>query len=204
VVAHQGGGTYVADVFGSVLAQPIVSLFASHSKALADYLEFRRELEPIAAGHAAERATDADREILSRVFARMEEAHARADGAEEASLDVDLHNAIVDASHNIVLIQTMRSIYELLAHGVFYNRTVLYGFPGTRDALLDQHRAVYEAVMAGDAEAARTAARAHIGFVEGTMKKLEAHLEREQTSQRRLDTMSRRDDQRGRRTGRGA
>jgi GntR family transcriptional repressor for pyruvate dehydrogenase complex len=204
LVARQGGGTYVANVFGSVFAQPIASLFESHRKALGDYLEFRREVEPIAAGLAAERATDADQQILTRVFARMEAAHARADSTQEASLDVDLHNAIVDASHNIVLIQTLRSIYELLVQGVFYNRAVVYAYPGARDALLDQHRAMYDAVMGGDATLARSAARAHMTYVEGMMKKLEAHLEREQTSQRRLDTMSRRDDQRGRRAGRGA
>jgi GntR family transcriptional repressor for pyruvate dehydrogenase complex len=204
LVARHGGGTFVADLFGSVFAQPIVSLFGTHTKALADYLEFRGRVEPVAAELAAVRATDADREILSRIYGQMKEAHGLNDPDEEARLDVQLHSAIADASHNIVLIQTLRSIYALLVHGVFYNRTVLYGRPGTRDVLLDQHGAIYRAVMAGDADAARTSAHAHIVYVEEMMKDLEEHLTREQTSRRRLEHLIRQEDQQRKRSRRTA
>ena len=191
LVARQGGGTFVADVMRSLFAEPIIPLFAKHAQATTDLLEFRRETEGIAAGHAAERATDADRDILSRIFSAMETAHVEANATREAELDVEFHSAIVDAAHNIVLIQTLRSIYALLREGVFHNRQLLYERPGGRDQLLAQHRKIYEAIVAGDAAGARAAAEAHVDFVAAEREKLETASQREATSLRRLEQLNR-------------
>ncbi|MGI9480833.1 MAG: FCD domain-containing protein [Hyphomicrobiales bacterium] len=191
VVARQGGGTFVADVLGSVFAEPIVNLFATHEKATADYLEYRLEIEAIAARLAAERATDADREILTRIFEAMLAAHQRNDPEEEARLDVELHTAIVDASHNIVLIQSLRSVYGLLRSGVFENRRKLYDGDGARDGLLDQHRALNESIISGDAEAAEKASRNHIAYVQSAHRMAEVSLSRQDISQRRLEQRER-------------
>lgn len=191
LTARQGGGTYVADVMGSVFAEPIVPLFGKHEKATADYLEFRQQVEGIAAGYAAERATAADRAILHKLFCAMEAAHDRQDAEEEAQLDVEFHSAIVDAGHNIVLIQTLRSIYALLKAGVFHNRKLLYENPGARDRLLEQHRAIYLAVCDGDSEAARLAAEQHITFVIAARETAERAHSRRVTSERRLENMER-------------
>lgn len=191
LIARQGGGTFVADVMRSVFAEPIVPLFGKHSKATTDLLEFRREVEGIAASRAAERATDADRDILSRIFGAMEAAHVDADAVREAELDVEFHSAIVDAGHNIVLIQTLRSIYALLREGVFHNRAVLYDRSGGRDQLLSQHRNIFTAILSGDAAAARAAAEAHVDFVSAEREKLETASQREATSLRRLEQLNR-------------
>lgn len=191
LVARQGGGTYVADVMGSVFAEPIVPLFGKHEKATADYLEFRQQVEGIAAQFAAERATEADRTILTKIFAAMEAAHERQDAEEEAQLDVEFHSAIVDAGHNIVLIQTLRSIYALLKAGVFHNRKLLYENPGARDRLLEQHRAIYEAVLKGDADGAKTAAEQHMTYVIAARETAERAQSRQITSGRRLENIER-------------
>jgi GntR family transcriptional regulator, transcriptional repressor for pyruvate dehydrogenase complex len=122
---------------------------------------------------AAKRATSADRDMLSALLASMRTAHERADFAEEAGLDVELHNAIGECAHNIVLLHTLRACYRLLSDGVFYNRSLIYGLPGAREKLLDQHCAIAEAVIAGDAQAARRNAQAHIDFVASAMGEAE-------------------------------
>jgi GntR family transcriptional repressor for pyruvate dehydrogenase complex len=186
LVARQGGGTYVADVMRSVFAEPIIGLFGKHEKATADYLEFRAGIEAMAARWAAMRATEADREILTSIMHKMEQAHTLADPEEEARLDVELHIAVSDASHNIVLIQSLRSIYNLLQHGVFYNRHLLYGYKSGRNDLLAQHRAIYDAVMARGPDAAEAAVRAHMDFVEQAWRESDAEAQREQTAAKRL------------------
>ncbi|MEM8753018.1 MAG: FCD domain-containing protein, partial [Pseudomonadota bacterium] len=55
---------------------------------------------------------------------------------------------------------------ELLRRGVFYNRSVIYAEQNSRDTLLDQHRAIHDAVIAGDAAAARAASEAHLDFIQ--------------------------------------
>ncbi|WP_425088468.1 FadR/GntR family transcriptional regulator [Stappia sp.] len=166
LATRHGGGTFVADVIGTVFSDAVVELVRRHPPAIADYLEYRREIERTTARFAALRATEADREIITRIFRAMEEAHEKADFAEEAELDVEFHSAIGESAHNIVLLHTLRSCYRLLADGVFYNRAQLYRNPGSREQLLCQHRAIYTAVMDGDPEAATKAATAHIDYVE--------------------------------------
>jgi len=169
VATRHGGGTYVADVIGQVFTKPILDLIAGHRKASVDYLEYRREMEGMSADYAARRMTPADRALLDRIMVRMDDAHKRADFAEEAAIDVEFHHAIGECAHNIILLHTLRSCYRLLADGVFHNRLKMFTLPGVRGQLLDQHKAIHAAVTGGDAPAARRAAMDHISFVEETM-----------------------------------
>lgn len=180
------GGTHVADVIGEVFAPPVMDLIAANRKAASDYLEYRRELEGIAAEFAARRATEDDRALLGSIMRRMEEAHARGDFEEEVAIDVEFHNAIGECAHNIVLLHTLRSCYRLLADGVFLSRTLIYRTPAAQEVLLGQHRTIYEAVVAGDADGARQAARDHIDFVERAMNEAERNGEWQRVSRLRL------------------
>ncbi|WEX08469.1 FCD domain-containing protein [Chelativorans sp. AA-79] len=177
LVTRQGGGTQVADVVGEVFAAPMRELIASHPKATADYLEYRREIEAVAAEMAARRATEADKALLSGIVARMKEVHSSGDPDAEAEIDVEFHNAVGECVHNFVLLHTLRSCYRLLAEGVFYSRARIYHLPGARDELLAQHGAIYEAIRDGDPGAARAAAVAHIAYVQ------EASAEAERTGE---------------------
>ena len=169
LVTRHGGGTYVADVTGEIFAKPVMDLIVTHRKATADYLEYRRAMESIAAEFAARRATADDRALLDRIMARMDAAHLKGDLAEDAAIDVEFHTAIGECAHNIVLLHTLRSCYRLLSDGVFHNRLMIFTLPGARDELLAQHRAIHDAVVTGDPEAARTASVRHIDYVERAM-----------------------------------
>ncbi len=68
VDSRHGGGTFVADVVGQIFSKPLIELIGRHHKATQDYLEYRRELEGLTAELAATRATDFDRDILTRVI----------------------------------------------------------------------------------------------------------------------------------------
>ncbi|MDF1606803.1 FCD domain-containing protein [Hoeflea sp. YIM 152468] len=183
---QHGGGTFVADVIGQVFTQPVMELITRHQKATLDYLEYRFEVEGIAAEFAAKRATEADRALLTRIVSAMKVAHQKDDFEEEAVIDVEFHNAIGECAHNIILLHTLRSCYRLLSEGVFYNRALVYNLPGARDKLLAQHIAIYDAVMAADPEAARRAAQAHIDFVARAMRDAERSGDWERVSNLRL------------------
>jgi GntR family transcriptional repressor for pyruvate dehydrogenase complex len=173
IVARAGGGTYVADIVGGVLSPPLFELISRHRSAARDYLEYRREVEGLTAAMAARRARDADRAMLSSIIERMRAAHERVDFDEEAQLDVELHNAIGECAHNIVLLHTLRACYRLLADGVFYNRTLIYGLPGAREKLLAQHARIAEAVIAGDEDGARIRAGEHIDYITAVVDEAE-------------------------------
>jgi len=166
LVVKHGEGTFVASLTGTALSPALIDLFARRPEAFGDYLEFRREVEGFAAFMAAQRATTEDLAIISDILDQMADASAAADAARELQLDVRFHGAIVDATHNTMLVHTMASIYELLARGVFLGRNMGYLDTTRRAVLLEQHRAIGTAILNRDAQAAAAAAEEHINFVE--------------------------------------
>ncbi|NBN79049.1 FCD domain-containing protein [Microvirga tunisiensis] len=187
LVSRPGGGTYVADLIGSVFSEPLVALVARHPAAIEDYLEFRSDVEALAAGRAAERATAADRALLSRIVEAMAAALETDDHATDARLDVEFHQAIGEAAHNMILLHTLRACYRLLETGVYFSQQRLFGHPGARVALLEQHRAILERILARDAVGARQAAVAHIDFVRSALAEAARDSARDAVSSLRLD-----------------
>lgn len=178
LTTRAGAGVFVTEVLGSAFAAPLVELFAKHDEAVMDYLSFRRDMEGLAAERAAVDGTDGDLQVIQTLMDQMEAAHLKRNPADEARLDAEFHLAIIEASHNVIMLHMMRSMYQLLREGVFYNRQVMFRQRATRDTLLEQHRAINAALQARDAEAARGAVEAHLSFVEEALvldRKAEAH-----------------------------
>src|SRR6056297_3219353 len=161
-----GAGIFVADVLGSSFSPALVRLFADHDEAVFDYIAFRRDLEGLAAERAARLASNTDLKVIQAVFDKMEAAHTKHDPDTDARLDAEFHMAIIEASHNVVMLHMLRSMFQLLREGVFYNRQVMFKQRTTRGALLDQHRAINTAIQARDPEAARAAINTHLNYVE--------------------------------------
>ncbi|UWQ17665.1 FadR/GntR family transcriptional regulator [Jannaschia sp. M317] len=160
-----GSGIFVADVLGSAFSPALIRLFSTQEDALDDYIAFRRDMEGLAAARAARKGSDTDLALVDTIFRKMEVAHTKRDPSEEASLDADFHMAIIEASHNVIMLHMMRSMMDLLREGVFYNRSIMFKQRTTRDALLDQHRAINDALQARDSDGSQAAVNAHLSFV---------------------------------------
>ncbi len=186
LTAKPGAGVYVADVLGGAFSPALVDLFSRHDEAVFDYLSFRRDLEGLAAERAARLGSDTDLEVIQTIFNKMEAAHQKRIGDEEAQLDAQFHMAIIEASHNVVMLHMMRSMYDLLRGGVFYNRQVMFKQRTTRSALLDQHRAMNDALQAREPAAARAAVEAHLNYVEKSLRDQEKADRNEEIAQLRL------------------
>jgi len=170
LASKAGAGIYVADVLGSAFSDALIQLFANHDEAVFDYLSFRKDMEGLAAERAARLGSDTDLKVINAVFERMEAAHAKRDPSDEAALDAEFHLSIIEASHNVIMLHMMRSMYQLLREGVFYNRQMMFRQRTTRAALLAQHRAINDALQARDAAGARAAVAAHMDYVEQALR----------------------------------
>jgi len=166
LTSRPGAGVFVADVLGSAFSDALVQLFATHQEAVFDYIAFRRDMEGLAAERAARLASDTDLQVIDAILRKMEQIDARRAPEDEAQLDAGFHMAIIEASHNVVMLHMMRSMFQLLREGVFYNRQIIFRQRTTREALLDQHRAINNALQARDPGAARAAVEAHMSYVE--------------------------------------
>ncbi len=173
VETRAGAGVFVTEVLGSAFSEALTTLFARHDEAVFDYVAFRRDMEGLAAERAARLGSDTDLKVIAEIFEKMEEVNVKRNPADEARLDADFHLAIIEASHNVIMLHMMRAMYQLLREGVFYNRKIMFKQRTTRDTLLDQHRAINDALQARDPVAARTAVEAHLDYV---AKALSDHL----------------------------
>jgi GntR family transcriptional repressor for pyruvate dehydrogenase complex len=172
LVTKAGAGVFVANMLGSAFSDALIQLFASHEEAVFDYVSFRRDLEGMAADRAARFGSDTDLMVIDTVFRKMEAAHTKRDPSDEAELDAEFHLAIIEASHNIVMLHMMRAMFDLLRAGVFYNRQQMFKQRITRDQLLEQHRAINDAIQGRDPQAARRSAEAHMTYVENSLSDL--------------------------------
>jgi GntR family transcriptional repressor for pyruvate dehydrogenase complex len=175
VHARRGGGYYVADVTAPTLTDPLVHLLQQHPPASYDILELRQGLEEKAAYLAAQRRTDADRRVLKQRFAALVQAdRKKGDAIADAETDLEFHLAIADASHNVALIHVMRGLFNLLRSSTYRFRELVFSMrDGTERLLHDQHRAIYEAVVKGDPDAAREATHLHLSFLDATLREAE-------------------------------
>ena len=187
LVSRHGGGTFVAETLGSTFSDPLLQLLENNEDAQRDLLEFRHTLEGSCAYYAALRATDLDRQRLTEVFDALQACYAQEPSrAEEGAADASFHLAIAEASHNAVLLHTMRGLFDLLKRNVVTNIGGMYALrEETRQMLMEQHRELYERIMAREAEQAREVIQRHIDYVQEVLAEGRVEAQRQARAQRR-------------------
>lgn len=185
VTTDAQGAAHVSELVGKSIRDPL-ALLIDNQDGTFHYLEFRQIIEGEAAAFAAVRASEPDRELIKQHFERMRVAHRKNDPEAHVQADAEFHVAIYEASHNLVIMHIMRSLETLLRSNVFLNRKSLYAFRG-RNRLLDEHEAIFNAIMNRDPEEARRAAQLHVDNTLKTLHELYDAEKRLQVSIRRLE-----------------
>ena len=132
-------------------------------KILGEFLEYRRIVEVVAAGLAAEHATAEDLTALSSRLAAMTGA---TEEAEFDRADVAFHQALIAAGGN----RPLESATEALRPALCTARRLLARPHLREERGLPEHQRILAAVAQGDAEAARAAMAAHLDTVESYLR----------------------------------
>jgi DNA-binding GntR family transcriptional regulator len=130
---------------------------------LARLSEVRELLEPEAARLAAERATDTDREQLGLLLTELD-----AGASELMDLDERIHRAVYRAAHNDLLEATLEQYY-VLALRIW---SMALDRAHELEEAVEAHRALLEAIQAGDGERAAETMRAHVQDFEQAMHRV--------------------------------
>jgi len=186
IEVRRGDGSFIATLLGKAMSPALVSLYERHPNAINDHLEYRREQEAFAARLAAERATSADRQLISQLLEQFAQAHEKRDTEASTRTDIEFHRAVVEASHNFTLTHMMSSLYELTWRGVFFNRAQLELVPGTAENILAQHLGIGNAIIHADPKLAAKTAREHIDFIRQSLERLQQEKSRENLTSKRL------------------
>lgn len=122
--------------------------------------ELRQGLEAEIAALAASRATKKQvAEIGVRLAAIDADVAAGGDGVDA---DIEFHRSIARATANPHFLSLWDFLSRFLKGTITLTRSWEARREETRQQVMEEHRALYEAIVAGDAEAARAAARRHM------------------------------------------
>ncbi|MDI5984033.1 GntR family transcriptional regulator [Halomonas sp. M4R5S39] len=189
LTSRQGGGTFITQELNNSYSDPLLEMLARHGEFNLDLLEFRDAMEGISAYYAALRSTPTDKAMLINRFEELEACFQGRDPRLEAKADAAFHMAIAEAAHNVLLLHTIRGIFHLLERSIVDNLAHLFEKPDSRPLLMQQHRALLDAILEGRAEDARARSHEHLVFVEENLLELERAETRAQRALRRAQGM---------------
>jgi DNA-binding GntR family transcriptional regulator len=136
-------------------------------KDLAAISEVRGNLEILAAGYAAERATSADKDAITQLIKEIDAIKDEPKMMKLINLDQRIHHQIYAATHNEYLVSTLDQYY---AHALRIWFMALDRVSELEDAIIE-HRAMLQAILDGDRKAAEKTMREHIEGFETTIRK---------------------------------
>lgn len=166
---RQGEGTYVTTYDASRFSLPVTTAFLMKKEDVKELFEVRRILE---VGAVALAATSRHADDLNLMEKRLEEmVDAIGDGELGERADFHFHQAIVNATHNDMLINLLNSVSEMMVETIRETRKVLLYAEGRDEQLLAEHRAIYQAIKGGDADLAQRTMFDHIVGVEALLFK---------------------------------
>ncbi|TWJ19895.1 FadR/GntR family transcriptional regulator [Geobacter argillaceus] len=164
VESYQGGGTVVKSLVESSSGSPLSELIKVERERALDVIEVRKCMEGWTAYYAAQRALPEDLRKLAAVIDGMER---NLDGMQPSEdLDANFHIIIAKATHNIVWLHLMQSIFDAMKEfqqGVW---RAVYLTGDDQRTLFDHHRTIYEAIRDRDPEGARNRMLTHLDFAE--------------------------------------
>nr|WP_249150570.1 FadR/GntR family transcriptional regulator [Bradyrhizobium sp. JYMT SZCCT0180] len=157
----------IRDRIGTVVTRPDVSVLndfftfalAQQADMPDDVMQARVAIECQAIRLACERAGIADFERLQTALGKIAETIDTADAG--AVADYQFHRTIVLASHSKTLAVLHNSMAGLLTHVHRNRRELVQAFPSMKDYLIDDHRRIFEAVVARDPDRADATLRKH-------------------------------------------
>lgn len=165
VESRQGAGAFVARPLGAGVFRMGSGL--AEAEGAHEIFELRLIVEVAAAERAALRRTPEQLEAMAAALARMEVALTR--GEDGAMADDDFHCAIATASGNPLIGRFVAFVSQEFSASRAPTWSAEGVAGGLAGAAQDEHRAVFEAIAAGDAELARQAAQQHLVSAAGRL-----------------------------------
>ena len=158
----QGDGNYLADDLKNSLVEPMVFMFALSGGNLITAQQLREALELETAALAAQRRTDADIAALRSLAAQIESTEVE---QRRAELDSALHYLIADIAGNPLIISTLNASSYLIEQIITETRISIMNKTSSVNIVDLQHRALIDAIAAGDLSESVNCMRAHMALI---------------------------------------
>jgi len=159
LTSRQGSGVFVSEM--PPLKPLRIDAAARRSlEAVLNIVELRRVIEAESAALAAERRTEQDIKAMQKILEEMDSAVQR--GESGVAQDVKLHQLIAAASGNPYFLSVLEFLGQYLTDAIRVTRANEARLEEFSNAVKAEHAAIFDAIRAGDAAAARKAAARHM------------------------------------------
>lgn len=160
ITSRQGSGTYLLTALDSLMpADVIIDTISQQPGLVAHVLEFRQMLEPQIAALAARRMTRAELDRLKVLV--CDQQRALLAGQEDGDFDAAFHRQLVACAGNPVVAQMMAAVEPILNT----TRASRLQSEGRRQASVEGHLRIIDAIEAGDTQAASRAMAGHLAEI---------------------------------------
>jgi GntR family transcriptional repressor for pyruvate dehydrogenase complex len=163
---RQGGGTFIRSSVYKPLEPPLTVLIKKEAERIFEFLEMRKLIEGWCAEKAAVEANADDLGNMLSVLKKMKRITLKDKRWEE--MDVALHFAIAEASHNIIAIHIMEALKVSFA-GFFRFRNTIKSSENM-ELLWQHHHDIYEAIRLKEPALAKQKVIDHLNFIEERIK----------------------------------
>jgi len=164
VESYQGGGTVVRSLVETSTGNPLSEMIKVEQERALDVIEVRKCMEGWTAYFAAQRALPEDLRRLEEIVDNMERNMEAVKPSQE--LDASFHIVIAQATHNVVWLHLMQSVFDAIKE---FQRGVWQSTYLTEEDhrnLYSHHRAVFEAIRDRDPVKAQKVMLEHLTFAE--------------------------------------
>ena len=164
VMSYQGGGTVVMSLVETTASNPLSELIRVQQDRALDVIEVRKCMESWTAYYAAQRALPDDIRRMEEIIFCMERNLEGLLPSED--LDANLHIVIARATHNIVWLHLMQSLFDAMKEFQKSVWRAVYLTSEDHHLLFKHHQRIFEAIKEKDADGARVAMIEHLTFAE--------------------------------------
>lgn len=161
---RQGGGVYVSALDPESLLAPLHFFISLNARNAEDLFEARMVIESEVARLAAGKVSPEQLAILRGCVDMESPELVPQDKFLES--DVIFHQTLLETVDNAILQQFVTSLH-ILARATFENTGKI---PGAAERILNDHKRIFNAIEAGDADAAASAMKRHLTHVRDTYR----------------------------------
>ena len=164
-MSYQGGGTVVLSlVQAGNGSSSLGELIRVQQERALEVIEVRKCMESCIAFYAAQRALPEDLRRMEEILVRME---CNLEGRlPSEDLDANLHIVIARATHNIVWLHLMQSIFDAMKEFQQSIWRAVYVTHEDHQRLFKHHSAIVQAIKDKNPQTARDAMAEHLNFAE--------------------------------------
>lgn len=162
VRTRRGSGIFVGEQMSLSSSAPLNLAPVVPPEHIRELFDFRCIQEMQAARLAAQHISVAELRAIEQSLAINRQAAASEDWETFLRSDDEFHHGIALAAHNVFLVEAVASVLRLQRWAI---KVLTGGAPGSLQAAVQQHTALFEAIRDGSPDRAADAARVHVESV---------------------------------------